>query len=453
MNKFIFSWIAVLLILLLLCPAGLALSKDSLLVQDLYNYMDDALEFSTLDTNSEGMQLRSFKGSSDEKKSIDRYIQDITSGNYNFKLVDSYFEDYGSDKFFSYALDYTGSGKVHNRSEMSFKDESYGHMTIYGVIERSKMRGYIYIGKGLSFDDLGLRRSGKHIKIEAPGLSSDIQLSKNQNGVYSVDNKRLQAKAGEAMIISGGKTYTSEALLIRNKTKNREEFHIENYNRRDSILLTLPYNSAAAGDTFNKRTIGFQDDGGYDKHMKNMDDFLSWTFSDRILGVCHDGNYLLCYQDDYNDIEDVSIRILEWDTKNKVAVVYFFLKFKTEPYEVEVLAAMNMDAESIGEDADGVYTLNPGQSAKIDCGLSHFGASYNLYKWEIVSGHSLIELSNDISKTCTITAKKEGIARIKATYEYGAKGQDVLTKREKTDHKSKTAEYVIVIPGKSSGSK
>ena len=447
MRKFIFLWTAMLLTLLL-CPAGLALSKDSLLVQDLYNYMDGALSFDTLKTNGEGMQLRSFKGSSDEKKNIDRYVKDLTSGSYNFKLVDSYFEDYGSDKFFSYALDYTGTGKVHNRSEMNFKDNVYGHLTIYGVIERSKMNGYIYIGKGLSFDDLGLRYTGKHVTVKEPGISDGIKLSKDQKGVYSVDNKRLQAKAGEAMIISGGKTYTSEATLTRNKTKNREEFLIENYNRNDSFLLTLPYNSAAAGDTFNKRSIGFQDDGGYDKYMKKMDDFLSWKFSDRILGVCHSGDYLLCYQDDHNDIEEVSIRILEWDTKNKVAVVYFFLKFKTEPYEVEALAAMNMDNESIGEDADGVYTLNLGRSAELDCGLSHFGASYNIYKWEIVSGHSLIELSNDISKTCKITAKKEGIARIKATYEYGAEGRDVLTNRKRTEHKSKTAEFVIVIPGK-----
>ena len=266
MRKFIFLWTAMLLTLLL-CPAGLALSKDSLLVQDLYNYMDGALSFDTLKTNGEGMQLRSFKGSSDEKKNIDRYVKDLTSGSYNFKLVDSYFEDYGSDKFFSYALDYTGTGKVHNRSEMTFKDNVYGHLTIYGVIERSKMNGYIYIGKGLSFDDLGLRYTGKHVTVKEPGISDGIKLSKDQKGVYSVDNKRLQAKAGEAMIISGGKTYTSEATLTRNKTKNREEFLIENYNRNDSFLLTLPYNSAAAGDTFNKRSIGFQDDGGYDKYV------------------------------------------------------------------------------------------------------------------------------------------------------------------------------------------
>ena len=98
---------AVLLCMLLcaLCASGAALDRSSLLVQDLYNYIGAYLSFDSIETNKEGMQLRKFSGNSDQYEAIDRYVSTLTSGSYNFKLVKKYFKDYGSDKFFSYALD------------------------------------------------------------------------------------------------------------------------------------------------------------------------------------------------------------------------------------------------------------------------------------------------------------------------------------------------------------
>lgn len=444
MKKSLISCLTAMMLICLMCAGGLAVNKDSLQVQDLYNYMDDRLDFDGIKTNDEGMQLRKFSGDADEKKYIDQYVKDITSGGYNFELVDEYFEDYGSDEFFSYALDYTGSGRVINRSEMNFKDDVYGHLTIYGVIDGSRMKGYIYIGKGLKFDDLGLRCDGSMAVVD----NQKTVDFKKEKDAYVIDGGRIRVGMNEAVVLRDGKAYTCEAALIRNETKNREELHISNYYRNESIILTMPYNSIIAGDAFNKRQIGLQKDGGYDQHMKSMDDFLDWNFSDRILGVCHNSEYMVCYQDDHNDFESAFVSVLEWDTSEKTAVIHLSMTFKTEPYEVEAVAAVKMEGEPVGEDADGVYSLKVGDRAKIDCGLSHFGASYNLYKWEIVSGHSLLELDGDISKTCSITAKKEGMARLRVTYEYGAEGKDVLTGRKITDHKSKTAEYVIVIAGK-----
>lgn len=428
----------------LFCACGLALPKESLLVQDPYNYMDGRLEFGVIKTDNEGIQYREFRADADQKEYIDQYVKDITSGGYNFELVDEYFEDYGSDKFFSYALDYTGSGKVINRSKMGYKDDVYGHLTVHGRIDGSRMRGYIYIGKGLNFDDLGLRLNGGTAEVPTAKM---ITLQKEKDA-YVIDGGRMRVSMNEAVVLRDGKAYTCEAALIRNETKNREELHIANYYRNESVILTRPYNSMAAGDTFNKRQIGLQRDGSPDKDLNKMEDFLSKTYSDKILGVCHQGEYMFCYQDDCNDIDSAFVNILEWDTSEKTAVIHISMTFKTEPYEVEAVAAVKMEGEPVGEDADGVYSLKVGDRAQIDCGLSHYGASYNHYKWEIVSGHSLLELDGDISKTCSITAKKEGMARIRVTYEYGAEGKDVLTGRKITDHKSKTAEYVIVIAGK-----
>ena len=429
-------------LLLAAAVSGKAVSKDSLLVQDLYNYIGSYLSFDGIESNKEGIQYRKFSGNSDQYEAIDRYVNTLTSGSYNFKLVKEYFKDYGSDKFFSYALDYTGSGKVNNRSEMNFVDGVMGHLTIYGTIERSKMKGYIHIGKGLKFEDLGLRSDGSMVSVSGPGTDGELEV---KGSVYSLDGGRLSVRLGEAAVSRDGKVYTVQASLIRNKTKNREELHIDDYYRNESILLTVPYNSVLAGDSFTRRQIGVNDDGGYDKYMKSMKDFLSWTFSNQLLGVNHAGDYLLCYQDDHNDFDDVSVRILQWDTKKEIAVIYICATFDTEPYEVEALCAVRMGAEPVGEDADGVMEISVGERKKLDSGLSEFGASYNLYNWEIVSGGSLIKLDHDVSKACIIEANKAGTARVRVTYEYGAEGRNVLTGNRQTDHKSKTREYVIVI--------
>ena len=429
--------------LLFSCAAcAAALSKDSLLVQDLYNYIGSYLSFEGIETNSDGFQYRKFSGNSDQYDAIERYVNTLVSGGYNFKLVDRYFEDYGRDKFFSYALDYTGSGKVLNRNEMNFVDGVMGHLTIYGTIDGTRMKGYIHIGKGLQFDDLGLRADGSKVSTDALGTSSELEV---KNGVYSMDGGRLSVSLGKAAVSRDGKVYETDASLVRNKTKNREELRIENYYRKESILLTVPYNSVMTGDTFSRRQIGINKDGGYDKYMDSMKDFLGWTFSNQILGVNHAGDYLVCYQDDYNDFDDVSVRVMDWDAKKGTAVFYICMTFDTEPYEVEALAAVRMGNEPVGEDADGVMEISVGEKKKLDSGLSEFGASYNIYKWEVVSGGSLIHLSQDVSKTCAIEARKEGTARVRVTYEYGAKGRNVLTGREQTDHKSKTKEFVIVI--------
>lgn len=320
------------------------LASDSVVVQDMYDYMQKKMSFNSIDKNSENQQYRKFSGGADSYSLIDAYVQALCASG-NFKLLDSYYQSFenGNNVFFSYALGYTGSGKVSSdKPEMTFKDNVYGDVTIYATLERSSCKGYITIVKGLEFGDAGLRSDGQNVTVTMAGASLAADLERLSDGSYQTADGRFQVKPGQAMVYRDGTACTTEAVLLRNQDKNREELHIDNFYRNESILLTVPYNSVLTGDTFNRRTIGYNTDSSYDRYMDSMESFLGWRFSNQILGVCHDGDYLLCYQDDKNDFDDVSIRIMSWDTSRQEAVFYIYASFDTAPYVYEAVAAVSM---------------------------------------------------------------------------------------------------------------
>lgn len=330
-----------LLALCLLCAFSAALAADSAAVQDMYSYMQKKMTFDSIAENGSGQRYRKFKGGSDSYELIAGYVKALCAEG-SFELADSYYSSYKST-FFSYALKYTGSARVgSDKPEMNFKDNVYGDVTIYGTVERSSCKGYIYIVDGLEFDDLGLRADGTRASTEASGQSLASDLRRLSDGSYETSDGRFHVKPGQAVVYRDGSAYTTDATLLRNKDENREELQIYNFYRNDSILLTVPYNSVLSGDVFNRRTIGYNG-SGYDTYMKSMDSFLGWRFSNQILGVCHDGDYLLCYRDDENDFKDVSVRVMYWDTERQEAVFYIDASFDTAPYEYEAVAAVRME--------------------------------------------------------------------------------------------------------------
>ena len=424
-----------------------AAAADSLVVQDMYSYMQNLMSFGSIEQNKSNQSYRRFSGGKDCYSLIQEYVKVLTGGKYNFKLVDSYYQSYGNEAFFSYALDYIGTGRVHGqKSEMNFKDGVYGHVTIWGTVERSKAEGYIYAADGLEFGDLGLRAGGKTESVSLPGQSLATDLYRLSDGSYKTGDGRFHVKVGQATVYRDGKLLTTDATLVRNQAKNREELRIFNFYNNESIILTVPYNSVVTGDVLDQRTIGNNDDdNGFDKYMKNMEDFLDWKFSDKLLGVCHDGEYFLCYCDDYNEFDKVAVRIMYWDKAADVAVIYICATFDSAPYEYEALAAVSLGGTPAGANADEVFSMKAGQSLDIRFSATEFMPSHELFTWEILEGSSLIELTGTRSQTCTVKAYDPGTVRLKVTYEYGAKGANVLTGNEETKFMSKTREYVINI--------
>lgn len=358
-------------------------SSDSLVVQDMYDYMQEGMTFESITEKKSGEQYRKFKGGSDSYALISRYVEDLCKKS-SFELTDSYYFD-SKDIFFSFALKYTGSGKVSsNKMEMNFKDNVYGDVTIYGVTEGSSCKGYIYIVDGLEFDDLGLRADGESVAVTSAGESLNSDLIRLNDGSYETSDGRFQVKAGQAMVYCDGTPYTTDAALLRNKDENREELQIYNFYRNDSILLTVPYNSVMTGDVFDQRTIGYSTNIDYDDNMTSMESFTGWKFSSQLLGVCHNGDYMLCYYDDKNDLNDVSVRVMDWDADRQEAVFYIYVSFDTAPYEYEAVAAVNMEnvesltASGAGDD-NGLFTPCSACGGSGTC--STCGGSGTVTKW------------------------------------------------------------------------
>lgn len=327
--------------------SGKAITENSNIVQDMYSYMQKKMDFDAIETKNDGTQYRRFTGDSSTYRLVDEYVEMICSEEYNLELVDCYYKSYGSDSyFFSFTMDYTDTAKLRGeKSEMNYVDGMYGDVTIWGSLNGSRCEGYIHITKGLDFGDLGLRIGGEQESTDLSGESLGTGLYRMSDGSYQTADGRFSVKSGEAMIYRDGERCTAEAELTRNSEKGREEIRIYNFYRNDSILLSLPYSSVLTGDVLNRSAIGVNEDGsngGYEEFIDSMEDFLAWTFSDKILGVRHDGDYLLCYCDDYNDFEDAVVQVMYWDAAEGEAVFYIYAEFDSAPYEYEAIAAVRM---------------------------------------------------------------------------------------------------------------
>lgn len=423
-----------------------AAASDAPIVQDMYSYMKNRMSFENIGSGS-GYSFRKFRGK-DAYTLIDGYVSDLCS-NGSFKLVDSYYQSYKTGFVsFSYALDYTGSAKLTgSKQEMNFVSGVYGDITIWATKRTysSSYEGYIQIVKGLEFDDLGLRVDGQNESVGLPGESVNADLYRMDDGSYQTGDGRFHVNVGQAQVYRDGELFTVDASLVRNQASSREEVRIYNFYRNDSILFTVPYNSVLTGDILDRKSIGVNKDGGYEKYIDDMEQFLNWRFSDKLLGVSHDGDRLLLYCDDYNDFEDAVVRVMYWDPSYDVAVFYVCTTFETAPYTYEAVAAVSMGSTPQGAKADAVYTMNAGEEMQISFDATEFMPTYELFMWEILEGSSLIELSNTRSKTCTVRAYDPGTVRLKVTYEYGAEGTNVLTGLSETKFLSKTREYVITI--------
>lgn len=434
----------------LIAPAAsiesVSIGPDSTVVQDPLNFVDGQLSVEEIKTHKkDGATYRRFEGSSSSEKYMLAYIDLLSSGEYNFTLKDSDISgSRGSFYMAKYSFDYTGSAEV---ATTELYDGPSGNATLYYTIEDNyKLEGYVYIGKGLSFEDLGLRIDGQTGDTSLPGESLQSPLYRLSDGSYETEDGRFHVGVNEAVVYRDGTPYTVQASLTRNTAKSREELRIYNFYRNDSIVWTSPYNYPMTGDIYSGRQISPKiENTQQEQFINETEDFLHWNYSDQILGVCHNGDRLFFFPDGGNDFEKAVVRVMNWDTNRGEAVIYLCMTFDSEPYEYEAMAVVTMGPTPVGADADKVFTMSAGSTAEITYEDTEFDTHYDLFTWEILEGSSLIELTNTRSQSCTVYAIDPGQARIKVTYEYGIDGADVLTGNKVTNFKSKSDEYVIVI--------
>ena len=420
-----------------------AVTADNALIQDMVPYLDGAyFRYDSL-SDSGNHNVRSFSGEKDDFGVIEAYVDMLVESNPYLTLLDSYYEDYGSDEFFSYGINYTGNVKMGGKVEQNFTDNECDVM-IYGTIKGSNMKFSVWTPQNMQLTDLGYRYGGGRADTSVGGASALAGLMRLPDGSFQTTDGRLSTKLNEAAILRDGELYTTEATFERDEKAGRDRVWARYFYRNETVHFSYETRSLITGDVLrladmmNESSWLVGDQGVLDEES----DFTSYRWDKPFIGLNHDGDWVTAVNDPDSHYSDATVRVMYAD--KEVAVYYVYAQFKTAPYEIEALIAVETNAELSPEDqAD--FTAYAGQMLNVDFSGRQFGARYELFNWEILSGGSLASLSGTKGATCTLHANKPGVVTLRCTYEYGVEEPDVLTGNPRTVNKTKTYDVSVVI--------
>ena len=439
--------LALLCLMALLLPAAAqAIASSSTDVQDFYhysvNYPGSKLTPGEISL-SDGRQVRSlYSDTIDDGAIVKQFVKDLTNGSWNFKLVHEWKPDYMVG--YAAVLAYTGSARITDSIEC-FGDNDYkGQLMVYYIKDYSHLRGQLWIAKGLSFSDLGLRKGGQVVSLAMPGKSAKASLKVNGD-TYSTSDGRLSVGRDQAVVFRDGKKYSTSAKLVRDTEADVEKLTIPTFYRNEGVAMTFPLNSLMTGDSMNERTMGI---GSLmlEDWVGSLNEFFDWVPKYK-LGVCHNGSYLFCHQDHVNDFSRALVRVMLWETGKNIGVFYFDLVFDTAPYELEGLAAVSLSNTHTADDDLEKHTITVGATQQLTFNDRVYSPAYEVYTWQIISGGNRVSLANEKFQTCTVTGLSEGEARVRVTYEYGVDEPDVLTGIPRNVNKIKQQEFIITVSG------
>lgn len=425
-------------------PLNISVTPDSIYIQDLVDFCGGALSYEPLST-SKDYNVRNFSGTASDKAVLEAYVRTVCDGNYNLELVDEYEKSY-SDTYFSWNINYTGSGNVTATMDGTFTD-TVCTIEIYGTIERNKMKAAVWIPQQMEQIDLGLRYGGQNEDVHIAGESAMTGLYKLSDGSFETADGRFSTGLGQAMVMRDGTPYITEATFNRDSKLSRDELWVENFYRDEMLFFCAPENRLLTGDVYTLKDL-IQEDDWVNKTPSVFDDAdtfaaYRWTL---FFGMGHDGDFITPLLADYSEFKELTVRVMYLD-KDVEAVYYIYAELKSEPYTIEALCAVDLNGGKAAVQADDKYTMYVGETLDVSCPKA-FVPNYELFTWEITEGASLAELSGTKSPSCTLKAKKAGTVRVKVTYEYGIDEPDVLTGNLRNENKTKTYEYLITIQSK-----
>ena len=407
-------------------------------IQDFANYCNGTFSYEE-PSESKGFVVRSFNGEPEDMDVVQAYIELLCQQ--GFQVVDSYDRSYSRERFFSWGLDYTGpnANALSTMNIQFLDDDSSCNLCVWGTATSSRIKVKIYVPRQISIADAGLRYGGQNVSVQPSGPSASAGLYRLADGSYETTDGRLRTTSGSAMILRDGARLTGNVSFVSSET--RDELWVEDYYRNEKVYFTAPAGQMISGDQYTQRELERKGNGVLAPGTLD-EGFLTGIDWGTILGVLHSGAWTTPLYDNVSTLREATVRALYLD-RGGDAVFYVYARFDTAPYELELLAAAPVSRESPSEGER--VQMRRGESQAISFNDREFLPAYETYSWEILSGDTLISLTNTSSQTCTVRALASGVARVQVTYTYGAHEPDVLTGIDRTVSKSKTSVYVIEI--------
>ena len=418
-------------------PLDHTVTSDSVVIQDLVEFCAGSLSYGDLG-RSGVYNVRNFEGTEADRAIVDAYVDTLCSGGYNLTLAEEY-NNALSSTFFSYGLDYTGSGNVSAKTGVTYT-EIQATINIYGIISRGNMELHVWIPQQMEQVDLGLRYGQEAVSVSVAGPSAMAGLYRNADGSFETSDGRLKASPGQAFVLRDGVACSAPASFRTDEELSQDELWVDSFYRNESFFFCSPKDALMTGDVYTRKDLTQEAPWVNSKVFSSLSEFGSYRW-DLFFGAGHDGDFITPLLGERNEFKDLTVRVMYWN-KDAEAVYYIYAEFDTSPYTLEALVAVELGATA--ETADGVYTLSPGGTASISC-PTEFGTNYQLFSWEVVEGTGNVTLSGTTSQTCTIQAVQSGTALVRVTYTYGVDEPDVLTGIPRNVERQNTYTYRIEI--------
>ena len=423
-------------------PLSYEITADSVYIQDLVEFCDGALDYGELSTSGT-YHVRSFSGSRADLEILSDYVSTLCGGDYNLRLEEEYNWSHEDSTFFSWGINYIGTGDVEDTTQVTYTDVE-STINVYGTIERDRLKASVWIPRDMEQVDLGLRYGGGSESVRMAGPSASAGLYRLSDGSYETTDGRLSVPPGEALILRDGTAYSALASFRQDGGTGRDELWIQDYYRDEVLFFCSPMDRLMTGDVYTLKDLTQEAswlNNRPQEVLTQADDFGDYTWT-LFFGAGHDGSFITPLLSQSNEFEELTVRVMYWD-KGMEAVYYIYAQFDTAPYTIEALCAVSLETEEESR-ADEEFSLSVGQSLDITCPARDY-TNYQQFTWEIVEGTGLAELTGVVARTCTLTALRPGTVLLRSTYEYGIDEPDVLTGFPRNVNRSETRTYLITI--------
>lgn len=300
--------------------------------------------------------VRSYKGEPEAYEAIRAYVELLCTA-YDFELAAEPYTNTVKNTYFDFCLNYTGEqGPASHTQEGTFS-KTPCDLTIYGTIDRYKVKGAIWYDPSLSGVDGGYRYGREGADTTPAGESALAGLLRGADGSYSTTDGRLTAPVGGAALLWDGEAEALTARYARYTADDRQQVQLFQ-NSAEQLRFYLPLScQLTTGSIFGKEQ--FIIESGYAVNAGGwFDEMPSYTWPS-MFAVKREDGWLVPVLGMSGDMKSLFVRVMY--ANESTAVVYACAGFNSAPYTLELLAAVSL------ENAEAETTPAPGGGGSGNC--------------------------------------------------------------------------------------